>query len=169
VSKHEKPWAKAILHVDMDAFFASVEQLDKPELRGKPVVVGGGGRRGVVSSPSYEARKYGVKSAMPMFAALKLCPQAVVVTPRMARYSAVSRQGLQRGSWSTARVASATICSTSGSVGTTSTTGPSCASAEAWNAIAPGPRPARRGVDRVSPARVAADLSSDRKARDAEG
>ena len=84
-------WHRAILHVDMDAFYASVEQRDHPELQGRAVLVGGVGRRGVVTSPSYEARKFGVKSAMPMYAALKLCPHAVAVPVRMARYVEVSK------------------------------------------------------------------------------
>lgn len=75
----------------MDAFYASVEQRDRPELRGKPIIVGGSGRRGVVCSPSYEARKFGVKSAMPMYAAMKLCPHAIAVPLRMSRYSEASK------------------------------------------------------------------------------
>jgi DNA polymerase-4 len=82
-----------ILHVDMDAFFAAVEQLDRPELRGKPVLVGGDPHgRGVVSTASYEARAFGCHSAIPMAQAVRLCPQAVVVHPRMERYAEVSRQ-----------------------------------------------------------------------------
>lgn len=82
-----------ILLCDLDAFFASVEQLDHPELRGKPVIVGGDpAGRGVASTCSYEARKYGVRSAMPMKKAIELCPNAIVVSGNMARYSEVSRQ-----------------------------------------------------------------------------
>ena len=76
----------------MDAFFASVEQRDRPELRGKPVAVGGGGDRGVVAAASYEARKFGVKSAMASRTALRLCPQIIFVKPRFDRYKAVSDQ-----------------------------------------------------------------------------
>lgn len=81
---------RSILHVDMDAFYASVEMRDNPELRGKPVIVGGLGGRGVVAAASYEVRKYGVHSAMPMREALKRCPHAVCVKPRFERYKAVS-------------------------------------------------------------------------------
>lgn len=81
---------KIILHVDMDAFFASVEQKDNPKLRGKPVIVGGVSERGVVSTCSYEARKYGIHSAMPIFIAQKLCPNGIYVRTRFSRYKEVS-------------------------------------------------------------------------------
>ena len=81
---------RTILHVDLDAFFASVEQRDDPRLRGRPVVVGGASKRGVVCAASYEARPFGVRSAMPMGEALRRCPNAVVVPPRHAHYADVS-------------------------------------------------------------------------------
>lgn len=79
-----------ILHVDMDAFYVSVELLSRPELRGKPVIAGSPSGRSVVLSASYEARRYGVRSAMPMSTAMRLCPQAVVVEPHHSRYAEVS-------------------------------------------------------------------------------
>jgi len=82
---------RAILHVDMDAFYASVEARDNPELRGKPLIVGGLGGRGVVAAASYEVRKFGVHSAMPMREALQRCPHAICVQPRFSRYKAVSK------------------------------------------------------------------------------
>ena len=81
-----------ILHVDMDAFFASVEQLDNPKLAGKCVIVGGLSGRGVVSAASYEARKFGVHSAMPMYLARQKCPHGVFFSPRMERYSEISEK-----------------------------------------------------------------------------
>jgi DNA polymerase IV len=83
---------RAILHIDMDAFYASVEEQDRPELKGTPLIVGGTGGRGVVAAASYAVRRYGVRSAMPMREALRRCPQAIVVHPRMARYKEISAQ-----------------------------------------------------------------------------
>ncbi len=82
--------ARAIIHVDMDAFYASVEQRDHPHLRGKPVIVGGHPTRGVVTAASYEVRPFGVRSAMPMARAVKLAPHAIVVPPRFAAYAEAS-------------------------------------------------------------------------------
>ncbi len=82
---------RVIAHADMDAFYASVEQLDNPELRGKPVIVGGRSMRGVVTSASYEARRFGVRSAMPAVEAHRLCPQGIFLPGRMSRYVEVSR------------------------------------------------------------------------------
>src|SRR5216110_2277135 len=90
---------RSILHVDMDAFYASIEQLDHPEYKGKPVIVGadpkGGKGRGVVAACSYEARKFGVRSALPISRAWKLCPEGVYVRPRMSRYVEVSHQVME--------------------------------------------------------------------------
>ncbi|MCB9788982.1 MAG: DNA polymerase IV [Deltaproteobacteria bacterium] len=97
LARQPPPWprerVRKIIHVDMDAFYASVEQHDRPELRGRPVIVGGEPRsRGVVAASSYEARRFGVKSAMPSAQAWRLCPEAVFVRPRMSRYREVSRE-----------------------------------------------------------------------------
>ncbi|NHM06026.1 DNA polymerase IV [Flavobacterium sp. CYK-4] len=81
---------RKIIHVDMDAFYASVEQMDRPELRGKPIAVGGGETRGVVSAASYEARKFGVRSAMSGYLAKKNCPDLIFVRPRFDRYKEIS-------------------------------------------------------------------------------
>jgi DNA polymerase-4 len=83
---------KQIIHLDMDAFYPAVEVLDNPELKGKAVIVGGSRTRGVVSSASYEARKFGVHSAQPMATAVRLCPAGIVLPVRMSRYKEVSRQ-----------------------------------------------------------------------------
>ncbi|MEM6686469.1 MAG: DNA polymerase IV [Bacteroidota bacterium] len=83
---------RKIIHVDMDAFYASVEQMDNPELKGKPLAVGGGAKRGVVSAASYEARKFGVRSAMSGFLAKKRCPDLIFVRPRFDRYKEISQQ-----------------------------------------------------------------------------
>ncbi|MBY6122231.1 DNA polymerase IV [Mameliella alba] len=91
VISHAELWDLSIAHMDCDAFYASVEKRDNPELADKPVIIGGG-RRGVVSTACYVARIRGVRSAMPMFKALDLCPDAVVVKPRMAVYAEVSKQ-----------------------------------------------------------------------------
>lgn len=91
VAAHPDLFALSIAHMDCDAFYASVEKRDDPSIRDRPVIVGGG-TRGVVSTCCYIARIFGVRSAMPMFQALKLCPEAVVVRPRMEVYAAVSRQ-----------------------------------------------------------------------------
>jgi DNA polymerase IV len=83
---------RKIIHVDMDAFYASVEQLDQPDLKGKPLAVGGGGERGVVSAASYEARKFGVRSAMSGMLARQKCPQLIFVPPRFDRYQEISQE-----------------------------------------------------------------------------
>src|SRR3989337_43622 len=91
---------RRIVHIDMDAFYASVEQRDKPELRGRPVAVGGApDRRGVVAAASYEARTYGVRSGLSVGQAVRLCPSLVIVHPDFTKYRSVSQQvfGILRG------------------------------------------------------------------------
>src|SRR5213082_2903793 len=83
---------RKIIHIDMDAFYASVEQRDNPELRGKPVAVGGSRERGVVAAASYEARKFGVRSAMPSVTARRKCPGLIFVKPRFDIYKDISLQ-----------------------------------------------------------------------------
>src|SRR5215213_2158398 len=83
---------KYIAHFDLDAFFVSVELLKKPELKGKPLIVGGDGKRGIVAACSYEARKYGIQSAMPAVAAKRLCPHAIFLKGSYHEYSKYSRQ-----------------------------------------------------------------------------
>src|SRR5262245_7796545 len=84
---------RRILHIDMDAFYASVEQRDNPALRGRPVAVGGDpDKRGVVAAASYEAREFGVRSAIPMSRAVRLCPSLVIVHPDFSKYRTVSKQ-----------------------------------------------------------------------------
>jgi len=87
--------SKHIIHLDMDAFYPSVEVLDNPALKGKPVIVGGGEQRGVVSSASYEARKFGVHSAQPVAKAKRLCPDGIFLPVRMSRYQEVSKQAFE--------------------------------------------------------------------------
>jgi len=90
MQEHEQIQNRKIIHVDMDAFYASVEQMDNPELRGKPIAVGGGGTRGVVAAASYEARKFGVRSAISGYLAKKNCPDLIFVRPRFERYKEIS-------------------------------------------------------------------------------
>src|SRR5579863_3416120 len=81
-----------IIHVDMDAFYAAVEQRDRPELKGKPIAVGYDDKRGVVATASYEARRYGIRSALPTVTAKRLCPDLIFIAPRFDTYRAVSKQ-----------------------------------------------------------------------------
>ncbi len=93
--RSDQAWPQVIVHADMDAFYAAVEQRDDPTLRGKPLLIGPDSDRGVVLTASYEARPYGVGSAMPMAVARRRCPQAIIVPPRFDRYVAVSRQVME--------------------------------------------------------------------------
>src|SRR3990167_4467544 len=86
----DSPPNRKIIHIDMDAFYASVEQMDNPELRGKPIAVGGSENRGVVAAASYEARKFGVRSAISGVMAKKNCPELIFVSPRFDRYKEIS-------------------------------------------------------------------------------
>src|SRR5690554_6981456 len=88
----DKEETRKIIHIDMDAFYASVEQRDNPELRGHPLAVGGTGGRGVIAAASYEARKFGVRSAMPSRVALRKCPKLLFVKPDLHKYQAVSKE-----------------------------------------------------------------------------
>jgi DNA polymerase-4 len=88
----EPPPYRKIIHIDMDAFYASVEQMDNPDLRGKPIAVGGAENRGVVSAASYEARKFGVRSAISGVLAKKYCPELIFVSPRFDRYKEISKK-----------------------------------------------------------------------------
>ena len=92
MSTSRREWPRTIVHADMDAFYAAIEQLDDPALRGRPLLVGPNSARGVVLTASYEARPFGVGSAMPMQRARRLCPQALIVPPRFERYQEVSKQ-----------------------------------------------------------------------------
>src|SRR5690554_1374808 len=91
IVRHDELATLTIAHLDCDAFYASVEKRDRPELRDRPVIVGGG-KRGVAATACYVARLYGVHSAMPMFKALKACPEAVVIKPDFAKYRHESRR-----------------------------------------------------------------------------
>ena len=88
--RSERVWARIVAHADMDAFYAAIEQLDDASLRGRPLLVGPPSARGVVLTASYEARPYGVGSAMPMAKARRMCPNAVIIPPRFDRYQEIS-------------------------------------------------------------------------------
>jgi DNA polymerase-4 len=95
MTQTDSSWPRIVVHADMDAFYAAIEQLDNPDLRGRPILVGPNSHRGVVLTASYEARPFGVGSAMPMAHARRLCPQALIVPPRFGRYSEVSGRIMQ--------------------------------------------------------------------------